>query len=159
MKYLYFGFCLTLIFCSCENRRAATGDDRTAVKDSVAGLMMRISGDITKGGPKQWLTYFENDPGFFMASDGAVKFGDFVSAATYTRDSLPQIISRIKLTWDHLRIDPLDREYACVGADFDEDITLTNGQNVSDVGFFTAVAHFDGITWKLRNLNWASKPR
>jgi len=135
------------------------GEDRTVVKDSVAGLMMRISGDITKGGPKQWLTYFENDPGFFMASDGAVKFGDFESAATYTRDSLPQIISRITLTWDRLRIDPISQEYAYVGADFDEDITLANGQKVSDVGFFTAVAHFDGTTWKLRNLDWASKPR
>lgn len=147
------------MLCSCRGKRELPGADRTTVKDSVTGLMMRIGADISKSGPTRWLNYFEDDPGFFMASDGAVKFGDFQSAKTYTRDSLPQIISRILLTWDHLRIDPLNREYAYVGTDFDEDITLTNGQKVSDVGFFAAVAHFDGTTWKLRNLNWASKPR
>jgi hypothetical protein len=159
MNYLLPGSCIILMLVSCQYRHEATTEDRAVVKDSVDRMMTRISADITKGGPRQWLTYFEDDPGFFMASDGTLKFGDFASATTYTRDSLPQIISRITLNWDHLRIDPLNREYAYVGADFDEDITLTNGQKVSDVGFFTAVAHFDGGTWKLRNLNWASKPR
>jgi hypothetical protein len=159
MNYFVVGACIMVMFYSCQYRQEATVEERAVVKDSVTGMMMRISADITKGGPRQWLSYFEDDPGFFMASDGTVKFGDFQSATAYTRDSLSLIMSRISLTWDHLRIDPLDRNFASIGADFSEDITLTNGQKVSDVGFFTAVAHFDGTTWKLRNLCWASKPR
>jgi hypothetical protein len=94
-----------------------------------------------------------------MASDGAVKFSDFPSATTYIRDTLPHIMSRISLTWSHLRVDPLDPEFASIGADFSEDITLANGQAMSITGFFSAVAHFDGTSWKLRNLSWATKPR
>jgi hypothetical protein len=159
MKHLLFGCCMLTMLCSCQNRHEATATERAVVKDSVTRMMTRISADITKGGPTQWLTYFEDDPGFFMSSDGAVKFSDFRSASTYTRDTLPGIMSRISLTWTHLHVDPLDQEYASIGANFNEEITLTNGQGMSFEGFFSAIAHFNGTVWKLRNLNWAAKPR
>lgn len=136
-----------------------TDEERAAIKDSVTRMMAQISANVTKDGPTQWLAYFEDDPGFFMASDGAVKFGDYRSATTYTRDTLPQIMSRISLSWRHLHVDPLATGFAAIGADFSEDIRLTSGHLISDSGFFTAIAHFDGTTWKLRNLNWASKLR
>jgi hypothetical protein len=159
MNHFLFSCCILAMLCSCQNRHEATAADRAVVKDSVTAMMTRVSSDITKGGPAQWVIYFDDDPGFFMATDGAVKFGDFPSATTYTHDTLPKIMSRVSLTWTHLRIDPLDREFASIGADFNEDITLASGQAMSSSGFFTAIAHFDGTTWKLRNLNWAPKSR
>ncbi|HXB32605.1 MAG TPA: hypothetical protein VNV35_04255 [Puia sp.] len=159
MNHFLCGCCIVVMLCSCHDQREIPGAQRAAVKDSVTGLMMRISADISKGGPTQWLNYFDDNPGFFMATDGAVKFGDFQSATTYTRDTVPQFMSRISLTWDHLRIDSLTPEFASIGADFSEGVTLTNGQTMSYTGFFTAVAHYDGTKWKLRDLNWAGKPR
>ena len=157
MNHFIFCCCLLAVLFSCQNRHEVSAVERATVADSITRMMMRISADITKGGPTQWLTYFEDDPGFFMTSDGAVKFGDFHSASTYTRDTLPQLMSRISLTWGNLRVDPLNREFASIGADFSEDITLTGGQSFSITGFFSAIGHFNGTTWKLRNLNWATK--
>jgi hypothetical protein len=154
-----FGFSVLLLLWSCRRQPAMTDEERAAIKDSVIRMMTQISVDITKGGPTQWLPYFEDDPGFFMASDGAIKFGDYRSATMYIRDTLPQIMSRISLTWRNLHVDPLTPEFAAISADFSEDIRLSGGQAISDSGFFTAIAHFDGTTWKLRNLNWASKLR
>ena len=159
MNHFLCGCCIVVMLCSCHDQREIPGAQRAAVKDSVTGLMMRISADISKSGPTQWLNYFDDNPGFFMATDGAVKFGDFQSATTYTRDTVPQFMSRISLTWDHLRIDSLTPEFASIGADYSEGVTLTNGQTMSYTGFFTAVAHYDGIKWKLRDLNWAGKSR
>jgi hypothetical protein len=159
MNHFLFGVGMLTMLCACQHRHEATPAERASVKDSVTRMMTRISADITKGGPTQWLPYFEDDPGFFMASDGAVKFGDYLSATTYTRDTLPHLISRISLTWIHLHVDPLNRKFASIGADFSEDITLSNGQAMSIAGFFTAIAHFNGTSWKLRNMSWAIKPR
>jgi hypothetical protein len=158
MNHFLYAGCILAMLCSCQRKRETPGADHVAVKDSVTGLMMRISADITKSGPTQWLNYFEDNPGFFMASGGEVKFGDFRSATTFTRDSLPLIMSRISLIWANLRIDSLSPEFASIGADFSEDVTLTNGHTGSFRGFFTSIAHFDGTKWKLRDLNWAGKP-
>jgi hypothetical protein len=153
------GFCALFILCSCEHEQAANRTAHAAVKDSVTRMMTQISADITKGGPTKWLAWFEDDPGFFMASDGVVKFGDYRSAIAFTRDTLPHIISRISLTWNNLRVDSLTPELAAVGADFKEEIAMSSGQAITDSGFFSAIAHFDGMGWKLRDLNWASKFR
>jgi hypothetical protein len=159
MNHFLIGCCMLTMVCSCKDEHEATAKESAKVKDSVTRMMTRISEDLTKGGPAQWPAYFEDDPAFFMASDGAVKFSDYPSAITYTRDTLPRLISHISLTWMHLRVDPLDREFASIGADFSEDIMLTGGQAIAVAGFFSAIAHFNGTTWKLRHLNWAIKPR
>lgn len=159
MNRFLFAGCILAMLCSCHDKREMPGAEGAAVKDSVTRLMMRISADVSKSGPTQWLNYFEDNPEFFMALDGAVKFGDFQSATTYTRDTVPQIMSRVLLTWEHLRIDSLTPEFAFIGTDYSEAVTLTNGQTSSFTGFFTAIAHYDGAKWRLRNLNWAGKPR
>jgi hypothetical protein len=159
MNRFLFGSAVLLMLGACQARREGTTAQLAVVKDSVTDMMSRISADITNGGPTKWLGYFEDDPAFYMTSDGAVKFPDIQSAITYTRDSLPHIISKIALNWKKVRVDPLTTEFASIGADFNEDLTLPDGQTLSFSGYFTAVAHFNGGGWKLRNLSWDVIPR
>jgi hypothetical protein len=155
MNHFLSGCFALVVLSACQNGHTMTATQRTAEKDSVTAMMTLISRDITNGGPTQWLEWYEDDPGFYMSSDGEVKFSDYPSAVAYTRDSLPRMMSHITLAWSHLHIDPLTPEFAAIGADFKEDVTLTGGQAITFSGFFNALAHFNGATWRIRNMNWA----
>jgi hypothetical protein len=149
---------MMIVFTGCTySNPQLIGVESSAVKDSVTQMAARISIDISTHGPAAWLNYFENSPGFFMASDGMLVFKDYKTAKTYTLDTVVKNFKKIDLSWKNLKIDPLTANYASLGADFHEDITLANGQSLSIGGYVTATAHFDGSKWRLRNMNWAIK--
>jgi hypothetical protein len=161
--YQLLKYCCVLAIASitsCKNTRPPqwSSAEKYAVKDSVTIMAVNISTDVSAHGPSAWINYFENDPGFFMASGGTLVFEDYVTAVSYTRDTVAKNFKKISLGWKRIKVDPLTADYAAMGADFHEDIVLANGQNLSVEGYFTATAHFDGSRWKLRNMNWAIKP-
>jgi hypothetical protein len=152
---------LLLVVClnvSCKNTGAVfSADESKLVKDSVTTMTANIASDVSKKGPIAWLDYFEDLPGFFMASDGQMAFKDYASAKTVILNTLVKGISKITLNWQNVRVDPLTPAFANFGADFHEDLVLSHIVHVTIDGYVTATAHFDGNKWKLRNMNWAIK--
>jgi len=155
-------FLLTLIVISpgfsCRNggSQLTTGEG-SVVRDGVRQMAANIANDISTKGPKAWLEYFEDDPGFFMVSDGKLVFKDYASAKRIVLNTVAKKISKITLSWKNERIDPSTPAFASFGADFHEDIILSNGNKISSDGYFTATFHLTGNSWKLRNMNWGIK--
>jgi|SRR6185312_12393197 len=160
MKMKYLALLLVIsIFSSCESDRARSAvTESTVVKDSVLRMTANIAADVSNNGPQAWLRYFENTPGFFMANEGELPFCDYPSAKTVILTVVAKKISQVKLKWSNLRVDPLTDSLAAVGADFHEDQILANKQRLYIDGYFTGLAHFDGHSWKLRDLHWSVKP-
>jgi len=132
-------------------------EDGALVKDSVEQMAINISNDVSRNGPKAWLNYFEDSPGFFMATDGQLAFKDYPTAKNMVSTVIAKSISKITLNWKNIRIEPLTMSLASFAADFHEDLVLSSGAHLSVDGYFTSIAHFDGSRWKLRNMNWAIK--
>jgi hypothetical protein len=144
---------------SCRSHHARLSADKyKLVNDSVRQMTANIAADVSKNGPKAWLDYFEDTPDFFMANEGVLVFKDRQSAKTFILNTVVKIIPQIKLQWSSIRIDPLSRDIASIGADFHEDQVTNTGAKLSYDGYFTGVAHFDGHHWKLRNAHWSIKP-
>src|ERR1700733_6844671 len=143
LKYCALFWVLLLATCKNNNARL-TAAESSMVADSVTRMAANISRDLSAKGPAAWVDYFENDPGFFMASGGTLVFKDYGTAKTFTLDTVAKNFNNISLTWKNVKIDPLTATYASMGADFHEDIVLANGQNLFEEGYFTATAHFDG---------------
>jgi hypothetical protein len=153
--------CFAILFSllsSCSGNQQFTAGDAARVGDGVASMMKNIENEISAKGPIAWLDYFEDTPGFFMASGGQLALKDYSSAVTFVKNNLVKMMPRIKLRWKDVRIDPLSNDLATAAAGFHEDISLANGKTMSFDGYFTATAHFDGHAWKLRNLHWSILP-
>ena len=151
-------FLMMVLFTRCAyHNTQLTPAENSTVKDSVTQMAAHISTDVSTHGPEAWVNYFENGPRFFMASGGMLVFKDYNTARSYTLDTVVKNFKKITLNWKNVRVDPLTAIYAAMGADFHEDIVLTNGQNLWVEGYFTATAHFDGRRWRLRNMNWATR--
>jgi len=150
-------FSMMLLFNRCTyHNPQLTAATNSIIKDSVTQMAAHISIDVSTHGPAAWLNYFENAPGFFMASNGVLVFKDYATAKSYTLDTVVKNFKKISLSWKNVKVDPMTATYATLGADFHEDIILANGQNLSIGGYVTATAHFDGSKWRLRNMNWAT---
>ncbi len=164
-KRLYPSFILGLLLLlainvaiSCKQRPAHFGaPDSARVKDSVSKMAINMAQDISNKGPVAWLDYFENTPGFFMASQGQLVFTDYQSAQKFILNTLDKEISKISLRWNNLRVDPLASDLALIGADFHEDLSNISGKIISIDGYFTGMASLSNNRWKLRNLHWSIK--
>ena len=71
-----------------------------------------------------------------------------------------QVLKRIELHWgDDLRVDPLTRRFASVGATYHEVLTYTNGFDGGSGnfdGYFTAVLENTKDHWRFRNAHWSA---
>lgn len=158
LKYFWIGISFICISVSCRNTGTPlTTDEGNRVKDSVSQMTANIAKDVSAKGPVAWLAYFENDPGFFMANDGQLALKDYPTAVSFVKGTLTKLMPKISLQWKNVKIDPLSPSLAIIGGAFHEDITMSGGKTLSVDGYFTGTAHFDGKTWKLRNLHWSSK--
>jgi len=152
-------FLLQGLILSCGQKASSvTTSEATSVKDSVQLLAGNTAKDISTKGPIAWLSYFEDVPDFFMASDGAIAFRDYRSAEVFIKDTLIKQIPRINLKWANIRIDPLTPQLATLAADFHEDLTITADKVVPVEGYFTATAHQTSEGWKYLNVHWSIKP-
>ena len=130
-------------------------DKLQAVQDSVRLMVGSIANDVTSDGPVAWLTYFEQTPGFFMASDGKLQFSNNDSATNFIRNTLVKSVSKIGLQWNNIRIEPLSTTLASIAAGFHENITVNPGNTISIDGYFTAIAEQTPKGWKLHNAHWS----
>jgi hypothetical protein len=146
------------LWAACKSdKHPLTAQDSIAVTDSVKLLVNNISQNLGIKGPVIWLDYFDNSPQFFMAADGQLSFTNYQSAKAFIRDTLVKNMSKIMLKWNGLRVDPLTRQFAAIGSNFHEDITLTNRQVLSFDGYFTGIAILTPQGWKLKNAHWSMK--
>jgi hypothetical protein len=146
------------ILLSCSHRhRSLTPSDRNGVKDSVVRLLNDVARGVSARGPVAWLDYFDDAPGFFMASDGRLALGDYPSAKKFILDTLAKKMSGIALHWTDLQVDPLSRRFAAVGADYQETLTMADRKTIVNEGYFTATVCLTRQGWKLHNLHWSTK--
>jgi hypothetical protein len=115
-----------------------------------------IAKNISHEGPVAWLRYFENSPGFFMASDGQLVFPNIDTAKNFINNILIKAMPEIQLRWSNIRIDPLAINLASISAVYHEDISDSTGNMTPHDGYFTAIAHQTAQGWKLRNAHWSS---
>jgi len=158
LKYLGLLWLVAILNISCKNTGVVfSADDSALVKDGVTAMTANIANDVSQKGPIAWLDYFEDSSRFFMASNGQLAFKDYASAKTVILNNLVKGISKIMLSWQNVRVDPLTPEFANIGANFHEDLVLANGNTLTVDGYVTASAHFNGSKWMLRYMNWAVK--
>ena len=157
IKFCCFAFVAVAAPGCNRNNGRLNAESKKLVTDSSSNLMLHIARDISAKGPIAWVDYFEDAPGFFMASGGQLALKDHESAVLFVKNTLVKTMPQIKLRWQNVKIDPINDNSSAIGADFHEDITLANGTTMPFGGYFTAVAHFDGKSWKLRNLHWSIK--
>lgn len=147
---------LLILLPACHSRVTPGMDEAEgrAVQDTVRQWAARMAEDVTNGGPKVWLRYFERSPQFFMASEGKLLFPSNDSADAFV-GTLATVISRIDLRWGNIRVDPLASNLALMAAPFHEAITDTAGHVMPADGFFTAIAERTPEGWRLRNAHWS----
>jgi hypothetical protein len=128
------------------------------VKDSVQQMVDSIAKAVSYQGPVAWIRYFENSPDFFMASQGQLAFTNNDSLANFLKNTYSKTVSKIDLSWNHVRIDPFTTRLAGIAAIFHEDITDIMGKKSPTDGYFTAVAHQSPQGWRLQNAHWSIIP-
>jgi hypothetical protein len=149
---------LVVFAISCNNNTAALSPKQSAdVQDSVRLMAESIAKNVSHDGPVAWLRYFENTPGFIMASDGQLAFPNIDSAKNFINNVLVKSIFKIELRWSDIRIDPITTDLASISAVFHEDITDAAGKTIPQDGYFTGIAHQTAQGWKLHNAHWSSK--
>ena len=148
---------LPILLLSCRHHHPMTEAESSLIKDSVRQLTASIAHDVSTKGPAAWLDHFDNAPGFFMASDGSLDFPDYAAAKRFILDTLVKNIPTITLNWTAVRIYPLSRRLAAIGADFHEVLTTADGKDMPVEGYFSGTAAFTGQGWKLLNLHWSTR--
>jgi SnoaL-like domain len=160
MKFSYLRWLFVCLFVSCQSDTATVDQTETRiVTDSVKELLGGVEKDIALNGPISWLNYFEDSPDFYMASDGELAFNNYQNARSFIEKILVNKIKRVKLQLNHVRIDPLTRQFASIGADFHEEMTDSAEKIIPVEGYFTAVARQTDRGWKLRSLHWSILPK
>jgi TonB family protein len=136
------------------------GFSKTNVENGIRQFMSDVSQQVTARGPAAWKDFFENDPGFFMASDGAMVFHD-ADAAARGIEALTHTLKHIELHWgDDLRIDAITPSIAAVAVSWHEVQVDSDSHETREHGFFTGMAELKDNRWRFRSAHWSSaKPQ
>jgi hypothetical protein len=152
------GSLAALIFIVSCSQPSSPKEELAETKKQINTLAVNIETGISKNGPIGWLTYFEDTPDFFMASNGDLVFKDYKTAHSFISNVLIKTISKIKLNWANIRINAFGENWGSIGADFHEELIDPSGKIIAINGYFTATAHKTSSGWKLRNVQWSIKP-
>lgn len=153
---------ITFLFLSaCQqvdngNKAAATNSKPESVKTEVLKMSNNIAHDLSVGGPEQWLNYFEQTPGFFMANEGQLAFANNDSATHFVKEVLAKNIMKVNLTWSNIRVDSLSPTLAVMAAHFHESLIDKANNTIPADGYFTGTVEKTADGWKLRNLHWST---
>jgi len=154
----FFSLICSLLIYSCDqNNSALTADEIKKNEVEIIKMAKGAERDITAKGPKAWLSYFENNPDFFMASDGNLVFKDYPSAKTYITETLEYSLSAVKLKWGDIHVSSVSPEFATMASDFTEQLTNNDNKAVTVAGYFTCTVHKTKAGWKIRNAHWSIK--
>jgi hypothetical protein len=155
---LWIAFLSAFLF-SCKQSDASLSDSQSAeVKAAVLKLADLTAKDISTKGPIAWLDYFEDSPGFFMASGGSLALTDYHTADSFIKGTVIKMMPKISLKWSDIRVDPLTPQIAIMGAGFHEDVTDPSGKITPYDGYFTGTVHHTEKGWKFRDEHWSMKP-
>src|ERR1700692_579644 len=150
---------LILLISSCHNNAdSLTASQRSIIMHSVQLMLDSIAKAISHEGPVAWIRYFENSPDFYMASEGQLAFTNNDSLANFLKNTYAKSVSKIDLSWSHVRIDPFTSKIAAVAAIFHEDITDFAGRKTPSDGYFTGIAHQTSQGWLFQNAHWSIIP-
>ncbi len=150
---------LSAFLFSCKQGDTSLSESQSAeVKADVLKLADATAKGISSKGPIAWLDYFEDSPGFFMASGGSLALPDYHTADTFIKGTLVKVIPKITLKWSDIRVDPLTSQIAAMGAGFHEDVTDPTGKITPYDGYFTGTVHHTEKGWKFRDEHWSMKP-
>jgi hypothetical protein len=142
----------------CNNSadlRPLPAERKAEVASAVRSFVLSVAHDITSEGPTAWQKEFADDPAFFMAVNGHLVFPNR-QVATQAIQELPRMIKHIELRWgDDLRIDPLTENLAVVATSYHEVQISPEGHQLTDDGFFTAVAEYRDGRWQFRDTHWS----
>src|SRR5882757_5186173 len=89
---------LLLIFTleACQSKTEAPETKNTGpVTDSVRLLLANLQKGLSDKGSVVWLDYFDQAPGFYMASDGQIAFKDYQTAKQFIETVLVKKIKTI----------------------------------------------------------------
>ncbi|MGB2632350.1 MAG: hypothetical protein WAM58_00310 [Candidatus Acidiferrum sp.] len=118
-------------------------------------FMASVAQAVTQEGPTAWSKEFEGGANFFMAVNGKVAFPTG-EAAAQAIPAVARAIPHIDLKWgDDLRVDPLTADLAVVGSSYQEIQVDSQGQTVTENGYFTAVAERRNGRWQFRDAHWS----
>jgi hypothetical protein len=146
------------LFSCGQNNNTLTDAQSQEVRDSVLKLADMTAKGISTKGPIAWLDYFEDSPGFFMASDGSLALPDYKTAASFIKTRVVKAMPKITLKWSAIRVDPLTSQIAVMAAGFHEDVTDPTGKLTPYDGYFTALVNKTAKGWKFRDEHWSSAP-
>src|ERR1700744_3004480 len=106
-KSLFALVVMAICVSSCKNNEHQPSSiEDSEVAKGVSKMADNIARDISTKGPIAWLDYFEDNPGFFMASNGALAFKDYASGRTFIRETLVPNFKSINLKWTNYKIAP-----------------------------------------------------
>jgi hypothetical protein len=143
---------------SAANTPGLTPQQSATVDIAVRAFMANVAKDVTAEGPTAWHKQFADSPAFFMASEGQLAFPNSQAAAQGI-DSFARTIKHMELRWgDDLRVDPLTPDLAVVGASWQEVRVDTEGHELTERGYFTAVAEKHNSQWQFRDAHWSVPP-
>jgi len=147
---------VTILSAGCSrDSRYLTAARAAEVDTEVRAFARDVAADVTREGPTAWRKYFAENPAFFMAADGRLAFPNGASAIAAMPD-LARRIKRIDLRWgEELRVDPLAPDLAVMAAPYHEIRTGATGDRVSEEGYFTGTAEYNGGRWQFRNAHWS----
>ncbi|HXB45029.1 MAG TPA: hypothetical protein VNV85_13265 [Puia sp.] len=156
-KKIFFILFTVLAFSCSTNTESLTSDEFSRVQDSVRMMLTSVSQNVSQNGPVAWLGYFENEPSFYMASQGELVFPNHDSAKVFIDSVLVKIMPKIKLQWSNISIDPISPNWADARAYYHEEIRDPSGKTNPENGYFTALVHRRKEGWKLRNAHWSTR--
>ncbi len=146
---------LTFICCYVIACNYAGSPNLPKEKKDARSFMNSIATEVSTKGPSAWLFIFENNPDFFMASDGKLVFENYDSAKNFINNFLIKNITKISLQWNHANVQFLTDSFTQLRAGFHEDITNAKDSISRYDGYFTALAHYTNEGWKIRNVHWS----
>jgi len=147
---------IIFLFAACQIKtETPVRKDAASVTDSVRLLLANLQKGLADKGSVVWLDYFDQAPGFYMASDGQIAFKDYQTAKQFIETVLIKKVKTIHLILSDLRIDSLNNSSASIGSGFREDLNDSMGVTTHVDGYLTALVKQTADGWKFGNLHWS----
>lgn len=146
---------VSLAGCATESPPAPSPARSTEIGQGVRRMLEDLAVDLAREGPNAWTRYFDDRPGFWMASDGELVFPTIEEARRFLGEFAPNV-SSMSLAWSDVRVDPVAEGLALVGAAYREVLVESSGTELKFSGYFSGVAVATPRGWRFRTLHWSS---
>lgn len=142
---------------NASNRRPGGAEASEPPAETAEAYFASIPATLAVRGPEAWLTFFEETPAFFMASDGMTAFADRADAEAFLAEFAPRV-ETLSLRWIEPRFEVLAPDVVAVVSAYDEEITMVDGTVSTFGGQVSGVLRRTAGAWRLQHLHWSSPP-